>query len=150
MYHSGLDAWGDWTVSGHVWLLLQSGYTPDIAHAAIADVASFEVSVSGYSRQALTGAVRVDAYAYFHGFAYGAISPAWTGLGAGQAISTLVLAHSHGSTDTLLAWWDLNVMTDVSDLTLTFEPWQDRNGGALPGGTAQTRLVHLYEAPGLG
>jgi hypothetical protein len=150
LYRSGFEAWGDWLTGPRQWLLFRDGYVPHPGALTVANVAPWEVTVSGYARKAVTGAVEAETSYQKPGRAYGAQPAAWTGLSAGQQIVALVLAYSSGSdsADGLIAWWDIYIASDVADLTVSLSPWQERDGTALPGGDDDTRLVHLFESAG--
>jgi hypothetical protein len=151
MYHDGLNEWGGWASDDYVWLLMDSGYVPAIAQATIAEIAAAELTVSGYTRQPVTAPVMVDTYTYQQGLSYGCADPVWTGLGTGGDIGAIVLARVGASdaTSPLVARWDGPFPGDAGDYTFGFGPWVDTYNDPLPGGDADTHLVHRHETHGL-
>lgn len=150
MFHGGFDEWADWTTGDRVWLLMGAGFVADIAQATIAEIVADELAVAGYARQPLTDAVRADTYTYVHGLAYGAHPPVFTGLSPGEVFTGLVLARV-GATDAdspLIAWWEWYDPTDIGDAAFGFSPWEDGSGSPLPGGDADTRLIHQHDSWG--
>lgn len=152
MFRGGLERWGDWLTGGHQWLLMGTGWAPDVNDDTVADLAATEITGPGYSRLALQGAVQENpVVSGYQAVVYGADRPSWAGIGAGIPLTGLVLATT-GTPDNkayLLACWDLSgVVTDGSDLTVLLGPWEWRTIVPLPNGNSWTQKVHAHEAPG--
>jgi hypothetical protein len=148
MWRGGFDRWIDWETAPKQWLMTGDGFVFDATDDTVADIAATELVVAGYARQPLTAAVAdFHLSTYNHSALYGSPSPAWTGLGAGKTITTLVLALA-GADDAssgLICWWPVNGQSDVGDLTFDHDPW-NYNGAPLSSGDANTRMIHTAES----
>jgi hypothetical protein len=149
LYRGGLERWHDWLTAPHTWLLLDVGYVQDTDHDTIADVVADELTVFGYARQPMGAPVRAPIDVWYYGIGYGADRPWWIGLDPAIATAWLVLAYD-GTDDAssgLLASWSFGPAMS-GDYTFEFPAWQDPNGDDLPGGTAETGLVHIRSGQG--
>lgn len=58
VYNSGLDAISGWTTDDFGFLLVDSGYIPDVDHVFVSTAATFELAGTNYTRQPVTGPTR--------------------------------------------------------------------------------------------
>jgi hypothetical protein len=144
MWMGGFDRWVDWDTAPKQWLILASPAAPDFHDDMVADVAAEEITVAGYSRVSVAGAVHTDLADFGNQFRFhGLTPPAWSGLAGGQGMLALALALDTGddATSGLIGWWDLSEATDIGEFDTDFGPWE-WNGVPLPEGDATTRLVY--------
>lgn len=114
-------------------LLLKSTGTPTADTNFISDVVADEISVGGYSRQALTGETVTEDDA--NDFAYlDANDPTFAALAAGQTVGWMCLFRQTGADATapIYANYDLtDTATNGGDITVVFSA--PASGGALKG-----------------
>lgn len=148
IYRGGLERWHDWLTAPHKWLLLSAQYAFNKDHDTVADVVEAEVTTAGYGRLPVAGAVTAPIDVYYYGISHGADEPAWslpTGPGP-ITVQWLVLAYDGtDATAGLLACWSFGPATST-EFTFNLPAWQDPNGVTLPGGGANTALVHTRRA----
>lgn len=91
LYDHGLDEWRDWDTASFTWLALTSSYTPNKTHQFVDDVSTYEVSVGGYTRDAVVGATRtVDTSQ--HRVIYDCDDPDFGSLAAGETVAYVAIA----------------------------------------------------------
>lgn len=118
IYDAGLDALGPgWETDTFEWRALVSGtFTRNAPF--VASALGTEISVSGYTAVALTGAARV-VDTTLHRVTYGADNPSWAGLGSGQNIGVILLTKVvTDDTDSIpVGYWSLSpvVPTNAAD-----------------------------------
>jgi hypothetical protein len=122
-FNAGLDRLADWETATYQWMLLTAGtFDPDLATVAAVLAAGAEVTVTGYVRLAASSKARtVDNT--LDQVTYTVADPSWTGLGAGETITAVVLYRTvtNDSDSIPVGQWDLSpsVATDLAD-PLTF------------------------------
>lgn len=128
LFDHGLDDWRTWTTASHVWMLLRDDYVADRSDHYVADLVAYELSVSGYARQPVTGATRtVDTTN--HRIGYTCADVTFAGLAAGEVVGWAVIykAVNDDSDHIMLCVADLT-NTPTSDGTIILDVGAEING----------------------
>jgi hypothetical protein len=123
LYNRGLDVWSTFTSDTVRALLLKTGYTPNVDHDFVADltVASYEITVAGYSRQTLGTKTRTIDDTN-NRITYDCADPAFGTLTAGETVVAMVVYKfvTNDADSILLGYYDL-VDTATAGLAFTVE-----------------------------
>lgn len=141
LYPAGFTTWHtSWPDDDHVWMLLNGNNDYHPTDDSLADLAPYESTIPGYTRQAATNLWRHVLDVDQQRWIYATGLPVFAGLAAGSDIGALVLADV--TADLPLAIWTFPtpVSTDGTDLTFNFPDAQQVDASA-PAGT-HTILVY--------